>query len=118
MSIHDDKTRLGHMLFAAQKILHFTENVDRVEFDNDEKLQLAIIRLIEIIGEAAARLTSELYDQYPHIAWQAIIGMRNRLVHAYFAINLDIVWNTIEIAIPQLVADIDQILESLNNPPE
>jgi uncharacterized protein with HEPN domain len=100
------------MLEAAQKIHEFSEKHNRESFEKDEMLQLAIMRLIEIIGEAAARISQEFRDKHSAIAWQAIIGMRNRLVHAYFDIDYDVVWNTITVTIPQLIEQIEEIRQS------
>jgi uncharacterized protein with HEPN domain len=112
MSAIDDKTRLQHILDAGQKIQNFAAEHTRESFEKDEMLQLALVRLIEIIGEAASKISQEFRDEHTTIAWQAIIGMRNRLVHAYFAIDYDIVWNTISIAIPELVKQIKAIQAS------
>src|SRR5687768_5644923 len=109
MSANDDKIRLQHMLDAGKKIFHFTEGQSRESFEGDEMLQLALVRLIEIIGEASSRISQDFRDEHSSIAWQAIIGMRNRLVHAYFAIDYDVVWNTVIIAIPELVKQIETI---------
>lgn len=109
MSVNDDKTRIKHIQEASQKVIQFTEDKSQDDFENNELLQLAIIRLIEIIGEASARLTSEFREKHPSIPWQAIIGMRNRLVHAYFAIDYDVAWATITVAIPDLLEQIEII---------
>lgn len=115
MSVNDDQTRLRHMLEAAQKIREFSKEKNREAFEQDEMLQLALVRLIEIIGEAAARISQDFRDKHSSIAWQAIKGMRNRLVHAYFDIDYDVVWNTITVAIPQLIEQIEKIQQSNKN---
>ena len=109
MSVNDDQTRIKHIQEAAEKVLQYTQGKSKSNFEQDELLQLAIIRLIEIIGEASACLTSEFRDEHSHIPWQAIIGMRNRLVHAYFAIDYDVVWETITTAIPDLHKQVNAI---------
>jgi len=109
MSVHDNKTRIAHIKEAAQKIIVYTQGKTQKDFEQDEILQLATIRLIEIIGEAAARLTTEFREHHPDMPWQAIIGMRNRLVHAYFAIDYDIVWVTVTKAIPELLKQVNTI---------
>jgi uncharacterized protein with HEPN domain len=115
MSVNDDLTRLKHMLEAAQKVAQFTQGETRESLTADEKLQLAIVRLIEIIGEAASRISDEFRDEHSQIPWVAIRGMRNRLVHAYFDIDLDVVWNTITTAIPVLINQLEALLLALDD---
>jgi uncharacterized protein with HEPN domain len=71
--------------------------------------QLALMRLIEIVGEAASRVSPMVQSAHTDIAWAAIVGMRNRLVHAYFAVDLDRVWETVTIYIPVLIAQLEKI---------
>lgn len=96
----DDLIRLRHMLDAAKESIHFARNKTRSSLDTDRKLVLALVKSIEIIGEAAANVTKEGQEQVPQIPWPSIISMRNRLIHAYFDINLDIVWQTINEDLP------------------
>ncbi|MCA9907258.1 MAG: DUF86 domain-containing protein, partial [Anaerolineae bacterium] len=83
MSMTEDKIRLQHICDAAQKIIAFTDGKNRESLAEDSMLQFALVRLVEIIGEAAARLSDDLKARYSGIPWVAIVGMRNRLVHAY-----------------------------------
>lgn len=115
MSLIDDRTRLRHMLEAAQKIITFTKGESRESLEADEKLQLSLIRLVEIIGEAAARMSTDLKQRNSSVPWTAIVGMRNRLIHAYFDIDLDVVWDTVTIAIPDLASQIEAILAEEDN---
>jgi uncharacterized protein with HEPN domain len=110
MSKVDDITRLKHMLDAATKACEFTQGKSRSSLDSDEILSLAIVRLIEIIGEAAAKLSADKRNELPQIPWRDVISMRNRIVHAYFDINLDLVWQTIVEDLPDLIAELDAIL--------
>lgn len=112
MSVQDDQIRVRHMLDASKKILTFTAGISRQTLEQDEMRQLALVRLIEIVGEAASRISPELQRAHPEIPWAAIIGMRNRLIHAYFSVDLDRVWETINISIPPLVAQLEAILPS------
>ena len=112
MSVIDDRTRLQHILEAAHKIVAFTEGESRESLEADEKLQLSLVRLIEIIGEAASKISSELKQRHTLVPWPAIVGMRNRLVHAYFQIDLDVVWDTATLAVPELIRQIETVLTS------
>jgi len=95
MGINEDAVRLRHMLDAANKALEFTEGKSRGDLDSDEKLALALVRLLEIFGEAAAGLSEEFKGKHPDIPWRSVIGTRNRLIHGYFDVDLDIVWNIV-----------------------
>jgi len=108
----DDRIRLHHMLEAAKEVSSFADNCTRADLDKDRKLELALIKDIEIIGEAATKLTKECRDAWSHIPWDSIIGMRHRLIHAYFEVNRDILWSTVEDDLPPLVAELEKILTS------
>ncbi len=110
----DDSVRMHHMLDAAREAVSFAQNKSRKSLDTDRKLVLALVKSIEIIGEAAANVTKESQNKYSHIPWQNIIGMRNRLIHAYFDINLDILWKTITEDIPPLIAELEKIIPREN----
>ncbi|MDW8317052.1 MAG: DUF86 domain-containing protein [Anaerolineae bacterium] len=99
----DDTVRLRHMLDAAEEAIGFAQGGERKDLDRDRKLTLALIKDIEIIGEAAYQVSDETRSQLPDIPWQDIIGMRHRLVHAYFDINLDVLWQTVQQDLPPLV---------------
>jgi len=106
-----NRVRLQHMLDAARKIISYTTDVTRETLEDDEMRQLALTRLIEIIGEAATQITDDVYEAHPHIPWAAMRGMRNRLIHAYFDVNLDILWETMTVSIPVLIPQIEAILQ-------
>lgn len=99
------------MLDAAREAESFSQNKTRNSLDTDRKLALALVKCIEIIGEAAAQISSQSREALPQIPWADIIGMRNRLIHAYFDINLDILWNTVVEDLPPLVAELEKIAE-------
>jgi len=86
----DDSIRLRHMRDAAREALGFVQNRTRAHLDHDLQLVWALVKAIEIIGEAAYQLSLEARAEVPGLPWDKIIGMRHRLVHAYFDINLDI----------------------------
>ena len=99
----NDRFRLGHMLETAQFVQKTTSGKTRADFDNDMVLQLALTRAVEIIGEAASQVSDEQQLSLPEIPWASILGMRNRLVHAYFKIDFDVMWNTLTQSIPILI---------------
>jgi uncharacterized protein with HEPN domain len=105
----DDKVYVRHALDAARKIREFTDHVDRTTFDRDEKLALAVIRLLEVIGEAANSLSQEFRDYNQIIPWGKMIAMRNRLIHGYFDVNYDIVWHTVKNDIPVVIHLLEEI---------
>ena len=107
-----DTVRLQHMLDAGQKAHLFAAGHSRDDLDKDEMLTLSLVKCIEIIGEAASRVSDECQKENPGIPWDDIIGMRNRLIHAYFDINRDIVWSTITEDLPSLIAELKAVLPS------
>ena len=108
----DDAIRLRHMLNAAREARSFTQNKTRGSLDKSRQLELALVKSIEIIGEAATRITDECRKELSQIPWANIIGMRNRLIHAYFDINRDILWKTVTDDLPPLITELQKILES------
>jgi uncharacterized protein with HEPN domain len=108
----EDVIRLLHMLQAAQTALEFAEDQTRQSLDSNLMLVFALIRAVEIIGEAASKLSAELQTANPQIPWRAIVGMRNRLVHGYFDVDLDEVWSTITRDLPILIAQIEPLMGS------
>ena len=108
----NDAVRLRHMLDAARKALSFSRGKTRVDIEQDDQLTLALVRLVEIIGEAASRVSRQLQDQTPSIAWADIISTRNKLVHAYFNIDLDVMWQIIREDLPLLVNELEKLLET------
>ena len=110
----DDLIRLRHMLDAAREVLSFSQNETRDSLDIERMLTLSIVKDLEIIGEAASKVTKECREELPQIPWQNIVSMRNRLIHAYFDINLDIVWTTVIEDLPPLISELEKIVESEN----
>ncbi|WKZ50022.1 MAG: DUF86 domain-containing protein [Anaerolineales bacterium] len=105
-----DDSYLLDILLAARQALKFMEGVNRNEFEEDDMLQSAVIRPLEIIGEASARLTDTFRKSHPEIAWNEMIGMRNRLIHEYFRVNATAVWDTIHDDLPILVQQIEPLV--------
>jgi len=87
---------LNDIIESIADIKEFTNGMTRESFSIDKKTIKAVVRSLEVIGEAANKLPDDVRDRYPEISWQEIIGMRNRLIHEYFGVDLDIVWQTIE----------------------
>lgn len=111
-----DTDRLKHMRDAASAALSFAQGRMRSDLDVDTMLTFALTRAIEIIGEAAARLPATLRDAHPEIPWAPIIGMRNRLVHGYYDVDLDVLWATVSTNLGPLVTALDALLAPLANP--
>jgi len=106
----DDRVRLQHMLDAALEIQQYVEYSTREDLNRDRKLVHALVHLLEIIGEAATQVSEELGGNVPEIPWSVIVGMRNRLIHAYFSINLNVVWSTSTEDIPLLITELKKLL--------
>ena len=104
----DDGIWLQHMLDAAHEAIEFTQGRTFLDLNGDRKLVLALVKDIEIIGEAAYRVSQATRNHLPDIPWDDIIGMRHRLVHAYFDINLVILWRTVQDDLPPLAAELDR----------
>jgi uncharacterized protein with HEPN domain len=100
----DDLIRLRHMYDAACEAIEFTRSRTRSDLEKDRMLVLSLTKDIEIVGEAAYQISLESRQQLKEIPWDDIIGMRHRLVHAYFDINLDILWQTVTSDLPELIA--------------
>jgi len=106
----DDRIRLQHMVDAMAAALRFVEGRKRGDLDADQMLVFALVRAVEVIGEAASKLSAEGRAELPAIPWNSIIGMRNRLVHAYFDVDLNILWNTVSQALPSLRTQLEAVL--------
>lgn len=106
----DDPTRLNHMLQAATEALEFIQGCCRDTLEQDRKLVLALVKEIEIIGEAAVQLSPECRERHPQLPWKDIIGMRNRLIHAYQDVDLNILWDTVTLALEPLISELNVII--------
>jgi uncharacterized protein with HEPN domain len=98
-----DRVRLKHMIDAGEDALRFVAGRARADLDRDVMLRFALVHAVQIIGEAASRISAEGRAELPCVPWPTIIGMRNRLVHAYFDINPDILWSTVQDVVPSLL---------------
>ena len=99
------------MLDAALEIRQYVQSSMREDLNKDRKLVHSLVRLFEIIGEAASQVSEELREEISEIPWSVITGMRNRLIHAYFSINLDVVWRTSKDDIPFLITELKKLLD-------
>ena len=108
-----DKARLLHIIEAIDNIFEFTNNKTFETYRQNKMLRFAIIKNLEIIGEAAYLLTNEFKKEYSEIEWHALIGMRHVLVHGYYQIRDEIVWVTIETDLPPLREKVQLILKTL-----
>ena len=107
-----DQGRLLDMQAAIDKAITFTAGRTRGDLDQNDMLALALVRLLEIVGEAARFVPDEIKDTHPEIPWREIAGTRDRLFHGYFAVDLDIVWSIIQTDLPPLAVQIRSILEN------
>jgi uncharacterized protein with HEPN domain len=108
-----DKLRLGHILDAISEIENYTSNVELKEFLANSMMRFASIKQIEIVGEAANYITPETKQLFSDIEWKQIIGMRHILIHEYFGVDANLVWQVIVNDIPALKASIQNIYSGL-----
>ena len=113
MTLHDDTIALRHMRDHVAEAIELTADRQRDDLDVDRVLALALTKLVEIVGEAAARVTEELQDSHGEIPWRQIIGTRNRLIHGYDAVDYDILWGVIDGELPVLLGQLDSALSAM-----
>ena len=112
MSKRDNLLLLDDMLQSAQKIKRYTNDLDYASFLLDDKTIDAVIRNFEIIGEAANRVDPDFRDNNPEIEWKRIRGFRNRIVHDYFGVDHEIVWNIVETYLDEMIDWLDTIIDN------
>jgi uncharacterized protein with HEPN domain len=109
----DDKIRVQHMIDAAEEVKSFVADASEQDFIKNRMLILSVIKEIEIIGEAASKISEVTKLEYPDIPWQDIVGMRNRLIHGYFDVNVKLVWNTVKNNLPDLNKSLKEIIQKV-----
>ncbi len=109
MSRHESAVRLQHMLDHSSEAMALIQGKTRSDLDSDRKLNLALVRLLEIVGEAASRTTKKDRERYPEIPWPKIVGLRNRLIHGYDLVDFDILWQILSRDLPPLIAQLQAI---------
>ncbi|WP_373499042.1 DUF86 domain-containing protein [Desulfococcus sp.] len=112
MPRHDDIIPFRHMLDHAREAVDMIAGKQPEDLRQERMLELSLIRLAEVIGEAAARISPAEQAKYPEIPWREVIGMRNRLIHGYDSVDLSVLWDTIELDLPPLIVQLEKILKT------
>ncbi len=115
MSTRDTRLMLREILESIAAIRSYLGGVEKEEFINNAQLQDAVIRRLEIIGEAANQIPEQVKTQHSEIEWRVITAMRNRLIHGYFSVNTEIVWNTARQSLSTLEAQVQALLNDLEH---
>jgi uncharacterized protein with HEPN domain len=108
-----DAVFLGHMLLAVTRLAELVGRTDRNAFDRDWVVQDAVIRELEVLGEAAGRVSQGFIAQHPEIPWREITGIRHKLIHDYFVVDLGIVWRTAAVNVPEVAPLLNAAAASL-----
>ena len=116
MLLDSDSIRIRHMVEAIRQALEYGLGRTAADIDADPPVKALLVRNLEILGEAASRITPELRATHPEIPWRDMVELRNRLIHAYFDIDMDIIWTTVQRALPELLAQLESLLIVPGNP--
>jgi len=108
----EDRIRVLHMRDACRSVARFLHGRSRGDLDQDEMLRFALVRAVEIVGEAAAKVSAETRQRAPGIPWREAVGIRNRLIHAYFDVDLDVLWRTAQDDLPPLQQALQALLDN------
>ena len=112
MSRHNPMVRVHHMLDHAREAVEMIRDRSRDDLERDRMLSLALVRLMEIVGEAASRVPDDLRSRHPHVPWRDVSDLRNRLIHGYDTVNFDILWTIVRDDLPPLVEQLESILKA------
>lgn len=112
LSQHDPRVTVGQMLDHISEALAFVSGKQRSDLEEDRKLELALIRLVEVVGEAASRLPPGFREKHPAVPWKDAVGMRNRLIHAYDTFDKDILWTAVHKEFPRIKVQLERILSA------
>lgn len=105
-----DITRLRHMLDAAGNAVSFVRGRARADLDTDPQLTMALLRALEVLGEASKRVSEEFRLRHPELPWKRMARTRDRLIHGYDNLDHDIIWDTVTAHLPEVVAALERIL--------
>jgi uncharacterized protein with HEPN domain len=108
MSRHETDVRLHHMLDAAREAAQMAQGKSRTDLDTERQLNLSLVRLLEIVGEAASRVPVSERAQYSGVPWTQIVGLHNRLIHGYDNVDFDILWEIVTRDLPPLITELEK----------
>ena len=111
MSRRDPMTRVRHMLDHVREAVEMARHRTRADLDTDRMLNLALVRLMEIVGEAAAQIPGEFRVRHPDVPWRDVADLRNRLIHGYDAVDFDMLWTIMQDDLPPLIRSLESIIE-------
>jgi len=109
----DVRDYLDDIVQAAQQAFDFVEGMDYETFSRDRKTAYAVVRALEILGEATKRIPPEIRNRYPNVPWRSMAGIRDKLIHDYLNVNLEVVWKTVQEDLPPLVPDVQRVLHEM-----
>jgi uncharacterized protein with HEPN domain len=112
MTRHDPKVSFLQMRDTVREVASLTQNKSHDDLAKDRVLNLALTRLLEVLGEAATRIPEEIRNKYPELPWKQVISLRNRLIHAYDQVDLEILWEIVSEDLPPLSKQLNQIIEN------
>lgn len=118
MGEQDVSLYVQDILDNANAAMEFVEGLSREDLDSDLRTSYAVTGALEIVGEAAKGVPDDVRASSPHVPWRKMTGMRDRLIHAYEAVDLDVVWTTVTEEIPPLLPELERLLESLRSTPD
>jgi uncharacterized protein with HEPN domain len=111
MARHDDQVSLHHMLDHAREAMEMARGRRREELDSNRTLNLSLVRLLEIVGEAAARVGETTHHRYSGIQWSRIVGLRNRLIHGYDEVDFDVLGKIVTEDVPTLITELERVVD-------